>query len=189
MGKGKGLYAAQAGNRHYDNIYSDGGVARPSDTTLFSFLKNEYKKQKPRFYDPEGNVAEKVGFYPLDGRKPFIADGSYEPDGELPFQCWDDLAFAVSIMLLKDYRIEGKDTSGQRLEKKLEAVKRKGLPGSKYLALDALICYKHAREGLTRYVSPELTKTLVDACVERAVKEGMNLDDIKKREEKLYGFL
>ena len=128
---GKIRYVDLIANPHYDGDsaklfehdsltrHVDGSVAKPSLTTVLNYLAVENRKQRPKAYNPQEEWVDEIGFYPLDGRKPFISTSDHEPNCELTYSNNNEFAFAVATRLLMEYRMGNKTnhTAEEILEK------------------------------------------------------------------------
>lgn len=151
-------------NPHYDEDPSkalegslighvDGSAAAPSETTLLKFLSAENNKQRPKSYNPQGYVSE-IGFYPLDGRRPFTATSEREPDGELPYTNNEGFAYAVATRLLMEYKMaKTTNHTDEELKEKLFIRPRRYKLPDKFLAMDVLLCNKYCLEVFEGYLS------------------------------------
>lgn len=150
-----------------DGAFSDveGMTAPPSEATIRKggyFLSEEGPS-----YEETGEGAHEIGFYPLDGRRPFIGWSDREPNGELPYSNKDEFAFAVATKLLLDYELASKVnyTEDEVLDKLILDLEKKRyrLP-DRFLAMDVLLCAQYCPEEFKQYVS--VSKNLAGYFIE-----------------------
>ena len=136
----------------------EGMTAKPSIATLLKAMKkiplHEFTYEDLEEIPQEEPTA--MGFYPLNGRKPFIDWSNREPDGELTYTNKDEFAFAVATRVWLDYKLGNKTnlTNSDIEDKLFEDPKRKRykLP-DKFLAMDVILCAKYCRDSFEGYLS------------------------------------
>ncbi len=136
----------------------EGMTASPSVATL---LKARKKIPLHEFtYEDIEEVPQEelsvIGFYPLDGRKPFIDWSDREPDGELIYMNKNEFAFAVTTRIWLEYKLGNitNHTEADIEDKLFEDSKRRRykLP-DKFLAMDVILCAKYCLESFEGYLS------------------------------------
>ena len=135
-------------------LATQGCVAPPSNTTrLKAGLKISGYEQS---YEETDEEPREIGFYPLDGGKPFIDWSDREPDGELPYANNDEFAFAVTTRIWLEYKLGNitNHTEADIEDKLFEDSKRRRykLP-DKFLAMEVILCAKYCRESFEGYLS------------------------------------
>ncbi len=142
----------------------EGVTAKPSIATL---LKAGKKIPLHEFtYEDLDEIPQEepsmIGFYPLNGRKPFIDWSDREPDGELTYMNNDEFAFAVTTRLWLEYKLGNctRLTEADIEDKIFEKRKRDEYPKrrryklpDKFLAMDVILCAKYCREAFEGYLS------------------------------------
>lgn len=134
----------------------EGMTAPPSVATLLKAGLNV--PQYEPSYEETDEESHEIGFYPLDGRKPFIDWSDREPDGELPFANNDEFAFAVTTRIWLEYKLGNKTNPIKTdIEDKIFKDSQRrwyNLPG-KFLAMDVILCARYCREAFENYLSKD----------------------------------
>jgi len=153
----------------------EGSVAAPSETTVKKFLNAEYRKARPRFFNPPSTApldiedtlleTSTVGVYPVDGKKPFITEDpkkiSNLSNDQITYTNTRRFAYAVSCRVLDFYKLselsDDEMTDGELKKRFVKNKKRNRykLP-DKFLAMDVLICTNYFREELEEFLPENL---------------------------------
>lgn len=173
-------------------LATQGCVAPPSNATrLKAGLKISGYEQS---YEETDEEAHEIGFYPLDGRKPFIDWSDREPEGELTYSNNNEFAFAVTTRLLLDYGLTTTNHTKEGITEKIfidEKKRRYKLP-DRFLAMDVILCAKYCRDSFKNYLSrnKELSYHLIEASKIKYFKLGEGtieekIETLERRKEEI----
>lgn len=172
----------------------EGMTAPPSVATL---LKAGLKVPLYELsYEETDEESHEIGFYPLDGRKPFIGWSDREPDGELTYTNNNEFAFAVITRVLLEYKLGNRTNHTEEdIEDKIFEDRKKQryrLP-DKFLAMDIILCAKYCRESFEGYLSKnkQVAYHLIEASKIRYLKFDKEItiekkiESLEKRKEEI----